>query len=98
MMAAEMGAARNTLAAYRSDLAAAATDLGSLEAAQSTDLAKLGEQWGALARSTVARRAAALRRFYGFLHDEGLRADDPSPALPRPTLQRTLPRILDPHE
>ena len=48
--------------------------------------------------SLLARRAAALRRFYGFLHDEGLRADDPSPALPRPTLERPLPKILDPHE
>jgi integrase/recombinase XerD len=98
MMAAEMGAARNTLLAYRSDLAAAAADVGSLEAAQSSELATLGEKWGDLARSTVARRAAALRRFYGFLHDEGLRADDPSPALPRPTLERPLPKILDPHE
>ena len=98
MMAAEMGAARNTLTAYRSDLSAAATDLGSLESAGSKDLALLGERWGELARSTVARRAAALRRFYGFLHDEGLRIDDPSPALPRPTLQRPLPKILDPHE
>ena len=98
MMAAEMGAARNTLAAYRSDLAAAAVDLGSLEAAGPKELALLGERWGDLARSTVARRAAALRRFYGFLHDEGLRIDDPSPALPRPTLQRPLPKILDTHE
>ena len=98
MMAAESGAARNTLAAYRSDLAAAAADLGSLERAGSSDLGKLGERWGDLAPSTVARRAAALRRFYGFLHDEGLRADDPSPALPRPALQRPLPKILDPHE
>lgn len=98
MMAAEMGAARNTLAAYRSDLEAAAGDLGSLEAAQAKDLALLGERWGDLARSTVARRAAALRRFYGFLHDEGLRVDDPSAALPRPALQRPLPKVLDPHE
>jgi len=98
MMAAESGAARNTLAAYRSDLSAAAADLGSLEGAQSDDLALLGERWGDLAPSTVARRAAALRRFYGFLHDEGLRADDPSPALPRPSLQRPLPKILDPQE
>ena len=98
MMAAESGAARNTLSAYRSDLSAAAADLGSLEGAGSADLALLGERWGYLAPSTVARRSAALRRFYGFLHDEGLRADDPSPALPRPSLQRPLPKILDPHE
>ncbi len=98
MMAAESGAARNTLSAYRSDLASAAAELGSLEDATLVDLARLGECWGALAPSTVARRAAALRRFYGFLHDDGLRIDDPSPALPRPTLQRPLPRILDTHE
>ena len=98
MMAAEAGAAKNTLAAYRSDLDAAAGELGTLETAAPHDLAVLGERWGALASSTVARRAAALRRFYGFLHDEGLRVDDPSPALPRPVLQRPLPKILDTDE
>lgn len=98
MMAAEAGAARNTLAAYRGDLEAAAAKLGTLETATPQDLAILGEAWGALASSTVARRAAALRRFYGFLHDEGLRIDDPSPALPRPVLERPLPKILDSDE
>jgi integrase/recombinase XerD len=48
-----------------------------------------------LKRATVARKAAALRRFYGFLQDEGMRADDPSPALPRPGAERPLPKILD---
>jgi integrase/recombinase XerD len=43
----------------------------------------------------VARRSAALRRFFGFLVDEGLRRDDPSAALPRPRFERPLPRILD---
>jgi integrase/recombinase XerD len=43
----------------------------------------------------VARRSAALRRFFGFLIDDGLRADDPSAALPRPALQRPLPKVLD---
>jgi integrase/recombinase XerD len=43
----------------------------------------------------VARKAAALRRFFGFLADEGLRADDPSAALPRPASERPLPKILD---
>jgi integrase/recombinase XerD len=43
----------------------------------------------------VARRSAALRRFFGFLVDDGLRSDDPSAALPRPALERPLPRILD---
>ena len=95
MMAAEVGASRNTLLAYRRDLEAAAETVGSLERAGTPDLSRLGEAWVALAPSTVARRSAALRRFYGFLLDEGLRADDPSSSLPKPRLQRPLPKILD---
>lgn len=99
MMAAEAGASRHTLAAYRSDLARAAEDLrGSIVDTQAAAVATLGERWADLSPATVARRAAALRRFFGFLVDEGLRADDPSAALPRPVLQRPLPRILDEHE
>jgi integrase/recombinase XerD len=98
MMAAEAGAARNTLLAYRRDLQAAAEVVVSLENADAPALRKLGEAWTGLATSTVARRSAALRRFYGFLFDEGLRGDDPSAALPRPTLQRPLPKVLDTQE
>jgi integrase/recombinase XerD len=97
MMAAEAGASRNTLMAYRSDLAAAA-EVGELGSATADGLGKLGGAWAGLSAATVARRAAALRRFYGFLHDEGLRPDDPSAALPRPATERPLPRILEPHE
>ena len=96
MMAAEAGASRNTLEAYRSDLSAAAADLGGvLGAATSEALSGLGSVWAEYSSATVARRSAALRRFYGFLMDDGLRADDPSAALPRPSLERPLPRILD---
>ena len=95
MMAAEVGASRNTLLAYRRDLEATAETVGSLERAGASELGTLGEAWAELAPATVARRAAALRRFYGFLFDEGLRADDPSSALPKPRLQRPLPRVLD---
>ncbi|MEO5641173.1 MAG: tyrosine recombinase [Sphingomicrobium sp.] len=98
MMAAEAGAARNTLLAYRRDLEAAAALLGDVGTAQSDALKGLGGAWRDLAASTVSRRAAALRRFYGFLLDEGLRDDDPSAALPRPIHQRPLPRILDTNE
>jgi integrase/recombinase XerD len=99
MMAAEAGASRNTLAAYRTDLERAAESLeGKLGYAATDEVSRLGEAWSDLAPSTVARRAAALRRFYGFLFDEGLRKDDPSAALPKPTLQRPLPKILDSNE
>jgi integrase/recombinase XerD len=95
MMAAEAGSSRHTLAAYRNDLERAAEGLGSLGAATTDDLSRLGSQWAELAASTVARRSAALRRFFGFLVDDGLRRDDPSSALPRPRLERPLPRILE---
>jgi integrase/recombinase XerD len=95
MMAAESGASRNTIDAYRNDLAAAAQSLPSLCDASADTLGSLGGKWSGLAASTVARRAAALRRFYAFLVDEGERADDPSSALPKPKLERPLPKILD---
>jgi integrase/recombinase XerD len=95
MMAAEAGASKHTLAAYRNDLDRAAELLPSLGAASSDDVSRLGSGWADLAPSTVARRSAALRRFFGFLVDEGLRRDDPSSALPRPRFERPLPRILD---
>ena len=92
MMAAEAGASKHTLAAYRNDLDKAAETLGGLTSASTNDVAKLGSSWAELAPSTVARRSAALRRFFGFLVDEGLRRDDPSSALPRPRFERPLPR------
>ncbi|MEO5774611.1 MAG: tyrosine recombinase [Sphingomicrobium sp.] len=96
MMAAEAGASRHTIAAYRNDLDKAAETLdGRLGDASPDELKQLAERWAELSAATVARRSAALRRFYGFLIDDGLRADDPSAALPRPRLQRPLPRILD---
>ena len=84
MLAAERGAARNTLLAYRRDFEAGVAALGEVSSANVEALKGLGAAWSELAPSTVARRAAALRRFYGFLLDEGLREDDPSAALPRP--------------
>ena len=96
MMSAEAGASRNTIAAYRNDLVAAMAVLPSgLGEASMEELTTLAPRWSDVAASTLARRSAALRRFYGFLHDEGIRADDPSAALPRPRQQRSLPRILD---
>jgi len=94
MLAAERGAAANTLAAYRRDLEGAEEAIGPLIAAQAEGLASLGEVWAGLAASSLARKCSALRQFFGFLVDEGLRADDPSPALPRPRSRRPLPRLL----
>lgn len=96
MMAAEAGAARNTLLAYERDLRGASELMeGRLAAATADELKALGAAWMPLKRATVARKAAALRRFFAFLADEGLRGDDPSAALPRPASERPLPKVLD---
>lgn len=95
MMAAESGAAANTIAAYGSDLRLASVFLqGRLGEAAADDLARLGDEWRALSRASVARKSAALGRFFAFLADEGLRSDDPGAALPRPGTARPLPKVL----
>ncbi|WP_421838301.1 tyrosine recombinase [Novosphingobium sp.] len=94
MLAAERGAAANTLAAYGRDLRAAREEIGDLVIADNEAIAGLAEAWRDLAPSSLARKASALRQFYGFLADEGLRSDDPSAALPRPRIRRPLPRLL----
>ena len=98
MMAAERGASRNTLLAYRADLEGAAKILSGLSAASKDAVAGLAAAWADLSASSVARKASALRAFYGFLEEEGLRSDNPAAALPRPVTRRPLPKILSAQE
>ena len=94
MMAAERGASRNTLLAYRTDLMGAAQIMGGLSGATKAAVGELAGAWAQMAASSVARKASALRAFYAFLEEEGLRADNPATALPRPVTRRSLPKIL----
>ncbi len=94
MLAAERGAAANTLLAYRRDLESAEELVGPLTAVDREGLSRLAAAWSDLAPSSLARKCSALRQCFGFLVDEGWRGDDPSPALPRPRTRRPLPRIL----
>jgi integrase/recombinase XerD len=94
MLAAERGAAANTLAAYRTDLEQAQEWIGDLASARPADLTVLEKSWSGLAPATAARKGSALRQFFGFLVDEGLRGDDPSHGLPRAASRRPLPKIL----
>lgn len=96
MLAAERGLAANSIAAYSNDLRQASVLLEQdLTGADQAALGALAGAWRSLAASTVARKCSALRHFYGFLQDEGLRQDNPSAALPKPTLRRALPKLLD---
>lgn len=95
MMAAERGASRNTLAAYRRDLEQAAEWVkGPLADADVAALRKLMADYQSLAASSAARKLSALRQFFAFLLDEGDRADNPALDIARPTTRRPLPRIL----
>lgn len=100
MMAAERGAAANTLDAYRRDLDDFAARLGGrggdLVSASTPDLeaALAGMSRDGLSAATAARRLSAAKRFYRFLLAEGLREDDPAAALKGPKKQRPLPKIL----
>ena len=100
MLAAERGAARNTLAAYGTDLADAAEFAARHgEPPAGMTAATLRRYLGALAAAglsarTAARRLSALRQFHRFLVQEGVRPDDPTELLDAPRLPASLPRLL----
>jgi integrase/recombinase XerD len=95
MMAAERGASRNTLAAYRRDLEQAAEWVkGPLANADAPTLRGLMADYRSLAASSAARKLSALRQFFAFLEGEGERADNPALDIARPATRRPLPRIL----
>jgi integrase/recombinase XerD len=100
MLAAERGAARLTLAAYRNDQ----IDLAAFLAARGlvldgADASSLHDYLAAaatrrLAPRTLARRLSAIRQFFRFLLTDGVRGDDPTSGLDAPRLGRPLPKIL----
>jgi len=100
MLAAERGAARNTMAAYEADLTDFAADAAARGMApEAADAATLqaymvGLQAQGLSARTAARRLSALRQFHRFLLREKVRADDPTDLLDSPRLPRTLPKYL----
>jgi len=100
MMAAERGAALNTLDAYRRDLSDVAGRLSrsgiKLGRAATPDLETVlsGMQQDGLSAATAARRLSAMKRFYKFLLSEGMREDNPATPLRGPKLGKSLPKIL----
>ena len=97
MMSAERGAGVNTLAAYRRDLLDFAGHSGSGLASASREEIRsylVGCAASGLAASSQARRLSALRQFYGFLHGEEIRPDNPTEAVESPARTRPLPKIL----
>jgi integrase/recombinase XerD len=100
MMAAERGAAGNTLAAYRRDLDdytefLAGEGLGPKAATTEAIRAYLADCAGrGLKTASVARRLSAVRQLHRFLYAEGMVTADPAAVLEGPKRGRPLPKVL----
>ena len=100
MLAAERGAAANTLEAYRRDLNDFSAHLGAhggaIATAQAEEIRRyLGDLSGrGFSAASVARRLSAVRQLYRFLYAEGTRKDDPAAAIEGPKRGRPLPKVL----
>ena len=100
MMAAERGAARNTIAAYARDLEDYVAYLGAAEvrpaeadaAVVRAYLARLDGR--GLKSSSAARRLSAVRQFHKFLYLEGYAGGDPTAPIAGPKRGRALPKTL----
>ncbi|MCX7888263.1 MAG: site-specific tyrosine recombinase XerD [Rhodobacteraceae bacterium] len=99
-IAAEKGAARNTLLSYGRDLQDAAAWLG----ARGQSFATAGRadveaylvacDAAGLSTATRARRLSAIRQLFRFAHAEGWRTDDPAIRIAGPGRRRSLPQDL----
>lgn len=100
MLAAERGAAKNTLESYARDLEDYAAFLSARgvagEAVGAGDIRAYLEQLTdqGFAPATLARRLSAIRQFHGFAYAEGLYAVDPSVSIEGPRKGRSLPKVL----
>lgn len=101
MMAAERGAAGNTIESYGRDLREAAAFLGRRQSGfAQADRALLEAYIASLSASglsprTVARRISSLKQFFHFLYSDDVRKDDPATALDVPKQPRSLPKSLE---
>ncbi len=100
MLAAERGASRNTLEAYRRDLedylafvAQGASGPAVAQAATVRAFMRSLEERG-LKASSAARRLSAVRQFHKFLYAEGYAPADPTAAVTTPKRGRVLPKVL----
>lgn len=102
-LAAERGLSPHTVRAYAGDLTslldylqqvAQVSDLREVQLSELRGwLAEMSREQGA-ARSSVARRAAAVRTFFGWASRTGIVSTDPSLRLQAPSRPKTLPAVL----
>ena len=103
----ERNASELTVKSYREDLFGFVewleTSTGSVPDPQSLSAQDLRTFQSALqradyARSSIARKLAALRSFFKFAMREGLATSNPAKPLRNPRRQRTLPQVLSDEE
>ena len=100
MIAAERGAAANTLAAYQRDLddycGFLAAQGATPQNAETPTIRKyiLGLEAQGFKATTSARKLSSLRQFHRFLYAEGHREDDPAAVLEGPRRAARLPKTL----
>ncbi len=102
-MATERGRSRNTLAAYRRDLASYAgwlsehgADMSSVTTAAIVEF--VGSRRSTAAPASVARQLAAIRMLHRFFVDEGIRVDDPTADLDGVRVPAGIPKPLSEDE
>ena len=105
-LAVEKGFSENTIFAYRNDLQQLASFVGKEVAKRSTVpswasfdrqsmllyLSELKEK--RYAATTIARKVAAIKSFFGFLAAEGMIKDNPTRSVPSPRVGKSLPKPI----
>src|SRR4051794_36680182 len=110
-LAVEKGASQNTIAAYRNDITQFAAFCAGGAARQNgkrynwaaVDRTRVQEYLRSLqakdyADATIARKVAAIKSFFGFMHAEGLTPSDPTESLSSPKVGKSLPKPISPEE
>ena len=104
MLAAERGAAENTISAYTRDLNSFVAFLPTrgrgLQSAETKDIQAYLHAISSegLSAASRARRLSAIRQLFKFLNAEGVTGSDPAAGLTGPKRERPLPRILSASE
>jgi len=101
----ERGFSPNTIAAYRNDLYQLARFVENRAVGQWSDIDHsrilgyfLSLRERSYALSTMARKVAAMRTFFGFQIAKGVIEQDPTKGLSRPQVRKSLPKVISVHE
>lgn len=105
-LAVEKGSSANTIAAYRNDLQQLADFLAARPGRngwESTDRPAVQDfilnlKQRGYTETSVARKVAAVRSFFGFLSTEGIISNNPTDGLNSPRVGKTLPKAISPNE